>query len=137
MLKFSNISKMQGFPQWEGVDVGDECLHPMQPNLVDSSHVMGCPTLVIYHPTPPYILCSPHHLSECPPLLCFPFLPKSLPCPLCNKLINLISLNILVFVHLEFFGEFANVILVYPANAESNTWAQKLSSPQHCHLNCG
>ena len=52
-------------------------------------------------------------------------------------LVILISLNILVFVHLEFFEEFANVIVFYPVNIESNIWAQKLSPPQHRHLKCG
>ena len=50
---------------------------------------------------------------------------------------NLISLNIIVFVHLEFFEEFANVIVFYPVTVEGGIWAQKLSPQQHCHLNCG
>ena len=50
---------------------------------------------------------------------------------------NFISLNILVFVHLEFFEEFASAIVFFPVTVESDIWAQKLSPPQHCHLNCG
>ena len=46
-------------------------------------------------------------------------------------------MNIVVFVHLEFFEEFANVIVFYPLNVESDMQTQKLSPPQHCHLNCG
>ena len=37
------------------------------------------------------------------------------------------SLNIVVFIHLEFFEEFANVIVFYPVNVESDMRAQKLS----------
>ena len=45
-----------------------------------------------------------------------------------------ISLNILVFVHLQFFEEFANVIVFYLVNVETDILAQKLPSLQHCHL---
>ena len=37
------------------------------------------------------------------------------------------SLNIVVFIHLEFFEEFANVIVFYHVNVESDMRAQKLS----------
>ena len=45
-----------------------------------------------------------------------------------------ISLNILVSVHLQFFEEFANVIVFYLVNVETDILAQKLPSLQHCHL---
>ena len=54
-----------------------------------------------------------------------------------ERLINLISLNILVSVTLEFFGEFENVTVFYHVNDESDIWAHRLSPPQHCHLNFG
>ena len=41
-----------------------------------------------------------------------------------------ISLNILVFVHLQFFEEFANVIVFYLVNVETDILAQKLPSLQ-------
>ena len=46
-------------------------------------------------------------------------------------------MNILIFVHLELFEEFPNIIVFYPVTVESNIWAQKLSPPQYCHLHCG
>ena len=42
---------------------------------------------------------------------------------------NFISLNILLFVHLEFFEEFVNIPVFYPVNVESDMWA-------HYHLDC-
>ena len=42
---------------------------------------------------------------------------------LLNDLI-LIPLNILAFVHLEFFEMFGNVIVFYPVTVESDIWAQ-------------
>ena len=39
-----------------------------------------------------------------------------------ERLINLISLNILVFVPLEFFEEFENVTVFYHVNDEIDIW---------------
>ena len=46
-------------------------------------------------------------------------------------------MNILVFVHFEFFEEFENAIVFYSINVESDIWAQNVSPPQRCHLNFG
>ena len=42
---------------------------------------------------------------------------------------TMISLNILVFVRLVFFEEFANVAVPDHVSDESDIWVQKLSSP--------
>ena len=42
---------------------------------------------------------------------------------------TMISLNILVFVRMVFFEEFANVAVPDHVSDESDIWVQKLSSP--------
>ena len=110
LLKFPNISKIQGFPSGTGegrLGVMEEWVPPPPPPYVAQfcwfPSCNGLPSLYIKE-------WSPHHLNESAHQWVSPFCPivcrgvsctKSLPCPLCNKFFAILynSLKNCLFRH--------------------------------------